>query len=80
MEEEDLFTAVGLAFPRQTILLNPVPFASSGIAVTLVCGGVSSFFLWPTDLTAIGEVKYFHYLLPQNIEIFKGNPRGRLAS
>lgn len=40
----------------------------------------AAFFLWPTDLIAIGEVKYFHYPLPQNTEIFKGNPGGRLAS
>jgi len=62
----------------QGILLNPILFASFGVAIALMC--VSSVFLWPTDLIAIGEVKYFHYPLPQNIEIFKGNPGGRLAS
>lgn len=62
----------------QGILLNPILFAYFGVAIALVC--VSSVFLWPTDLIAIGEVKYFHYPLPQNIEIFKGNPGGRLAS
>lgn len=79
-EEEDLFDAIALAFPVQAMGLNPVPFPSFGIAIALVCDDVSSFFLWPTDLIAIGEVKYFHYRLSPNIEIFKGNPGGRLAS
>lgn len=79
-EEEDLFDASALAFLVQAMELNPVPFPSFGIAVALVCDDVSSFFLWPTDLIAIGEVKYFHYRLSQKIEIFKGNPGGRLAS
>lgn len=61
----DPLTAIALAFPVQEGRLNPAPFTSLGIAIAFVCGGVSSFFLWPTDLIAIGEVKYFHYPLPR---------------
>lgn len=39
-----VLTAVGLVFPEHSILPNPVPFASLGIAIALACGGVSSFF------------------------------------
>lgn len=44
LHEEDLFPATAPAFPMQAMGLNPVPFASFGIAIALVCGGVSSFF------------------------------------
>lgn len=79
LHKEDLSPVTAPAFPVQATGLNPVLFTSFGIAIALVCGGVSSFFP-PTDLIAIGEVKYFHYPLPQHIEIFKGIPGRRLAS
>lgn len=94
-QEESLLLLVSLSFVKMSrkgrpihchwtglssagSVVNSVLFASLGIAIALAC--MSSIFLWPTDLIAIGEVKYFHYPLPQNIEIFKGNPGGRLAS
>lgn len=63
--EGSLFTALGLSLSEAADGTEYHPSASFGIAIALVCGGVTSLFLWPTDLIAIGVVKYFHYPLPR---------------